>query len=120
MGANISAISVSPNDKTCFIAYTNNKLVEVDVKTGKFTKFSRDEANKLPKSWLSRRNPVTSVVHVADNDDLILMHDHNILAVLDKDKEMPEPSSKLYFTDPRATPDTGDSRSVSSFGSQMT
>ena len=31
---------------------------------------------------------------------------------------MPEPSSKLYFTDPRATPDT-DSVSVSSLGSRL-
>jgi len=118
--ANISAIGLSPDSSTCFIAYSNNKLVEVDVKSGKFTKFSRQDAGKLPKSWLSRRTPVTNVVHVAGNSDLVLMHDHNILAVLDKDKEMPEPSSKLYFTDPRATPDTGDSASVSSFGSQLT
>ena len=51
--------------------------------------------------------------------DLVLLHDHNILAVLDKDKEMPEPSSKLFYSDPRATPDT-ETGSVSSFGSQMT
>merc|ERR1712025_831123 len=118
--ANISALSISPNSKTCVVSYSNNKLVEVDVKSGKFTKFSRQDAGKLPKSWLSRRTPVTNVVHVEGNSDLVLMHDHNILAVLDKDKEMPEPSSKLYFTDPRATPDTGDSASVSSFGSQLT
>ena len=31
---------------------------------------------------------------------------------------MPEPSSKLYFTDPRATPET-DSVSVSSLGSKL-
>ena len=39
--------------------------------------------------------------------------------MLDKDKEMPEPSSKLLFSDPRSTPDT-DTMSVSSFGSQLT
>ena len=118
--ANISALSISPNSKTCVVSYSNNKLVEIDVKNGKYTRFSREEAGKLPKSWLSRRTPVTNVVHIPDNEDLILMHDHNILATLDKDKEMPEPSSKLFFTDPRSTPDTGDSMSVSSFGSQMT
>ena len=117
--ANISAVGVSPSSKTCFIAYSNNKLVEVDIKSGKFTKFSREEAGKLPKGWLSRRTAVTSVVHVAESEDLVLLHDHNILAVLDKDKEMPEPSSKLFYSDPRATPDT-ETGSVSSFGSQMT
>ena len=117
--ANISSMGLSPDSKTCFISYSNNKFVEVDVKLGKFTKFSREEAVKLPKNWLSRRTPVTNIVHIENNEDLILMNDHNILAILDKDKEMPEPSSKLFFTDPRATPDT-DTCSVSSFGSQMT
>ena len=89
--------------------------------TGRYTKFSREEASKLPKSWLSRRTPVNNIVHLADNTDLVLMTDHSVLAVLDKDKEMPEPSSKLFFTDPRSTPETStDSMSVSSFGSQVT
>ena len=52
------------------------------------------------------------------NPDLILLKDHDILAVLDKDKQMPEPSNKLYFTDPQATPDT-DSLSLSSLGSKL-
>ena len=117
--ATISSMGLSPDSKTCFMSYSNNKVVEVDVRSGKFTKFSREEAVKLPKNWLSRRTPVTNIVHIENNDDLILMNDHNVLAVLDKDKEMPEPSSKLFFTDPRATPDT-DTCSVSSFGSQLT
>ena len=117
--ANISALSLSPDNKTCFIAYSNNKVVEIDTKSGKYTKFSREEASKLPKSWLSRRTPVTNIVHLADNEDIVLMNDFNVLTVLDKDKEMPEPSSKLLFSDPRSTPDT-DTMSVSSFGSQLT
>ena len=92
--------------------------MEHQLETGKYTQFSREEAVKLPKSWMSRRTPVTDIVHLAGNPDLILMKDHEVLAVLDKEKQMPEPSSKLYFTDPRATPDT-DSVSVSSLGSRL-
>lgn len=117
--ANITALSLSPNSKTCFIAFSNNKFVEVETESGKYTKFTREEAAKLPKTWLARRTPVNNIVHIADNEDLILMNDHSVLTVLDKDKEMPEPSSKLMYTDPRATPDS-DSMSVSSFGSQLT
>ena len=116
--ANISALSLSPDSKTCLVSYSNNRLMELDTHTGKYTQFSREEATKLPKSWLARRTPVTDIVHLAGNPDLILLKDHEILAVLDKDKQMPEPSSKLYFTDPRATPDT-DSVSVSSLGSKL-
>ena len=35
------------------------------------------------------------------------MKDHEVLAVLDKEKQMPEPSNKLFLTDPRATPGHG-------------
>ena len=104
--ANISAISLSPDSQTCLVSFSNNRLVELSTDTGKSTQFSREEAAKLPKSWLARRTPVTDIVHLAGNPDLILLKDHEVLAVLDKDKQMPEPSSKLYFTDPRATPDT--------------
>ena len=116
--ANISALSLSPDSQTCMVSYSNNRLMELDTNTGKYTQFSREEATKLPKSWLARRTPVTDILHLAGNPDLILLKDHEILAVLDKDKQMPEPSSKLYFTDPRATPDT-DSVSVSSLGSKL-
>ena len=116
--ANISALSVSPEGSACVVTYSNNRVMELNLNTGKYTQFSREEAARLPKSWMSRRTPVTDIVHLAGNPDLVLMKDHEVLAVLDKDKQMPEPSSKLYFTDPRATPET-DSVSVSSLGSKL-
>merc|ERR1712071_653499 len=51
------------------------------------------------------------------NSDLLLLHDDSTLAVIDKDKELPEPSAKLIYSDPRSTP--SDSHSVdgsSSYG----
>ena len=74
--------------------------------------------SRLPRHKEIFQDPVTDIVHLAGNPDLVLMKDHEVLAVLDKDKQMPEPSSKLYFTDPRATPET-DSVSVSSLGSKL-
>ena len=107
--------------KTCVMVYSNNKIMEVDLKTGRYTQFSKDLSTRLPRGWLSRRTAVTNVVHIDGNSDIILLHDHSILATLDKDKELPEPSSKLFYSDPRSTPDTlTDSASVSSFGSQQT
>jgi len=118
--ANISALAVSPDSERCLVAYSNNKVMEVRLDSGKYTQFSREEASRLPKSWLSRPSPVTDILQLPVNPDLILLKDHDaLLAVLDKDKDMPEPSSKLFFTDPRATPDTSDSVSVSSLGSRM-
>ena len=115
--ANISAISLSPDSQTVLVSYSNNRLVELRTDTGKTTRFSREQLSeaKLPKSWLSRRTSVTDILHLGA--DLILLKDQDcrVLAVLDKDKQMPEPSSKLFFTDP--TNKTDCSVSMSSLGS---
>ena len=119
--AALSSLGLAPSGATALLAYSDNRLVEVDTTTGRYTQFGRELSARLPRSWLARRTPVNNVVHIAGNEDVILMHDHGILATLDKDKEMPEPSSKLFFSDPRSTPDTAtDSQSVSSFGSHTT
>jgi len=119
--ASLASLGMDFEGKTCVMVYSNNKIMEVNLKTGRYTQFSKDLSTRLPRGWLSRRTAVTNVVHIDGNSDIILLHDHSILATLDKDKELPEPSSKLFYSDPRSTPDTlTDSASVSSFGSQQT
>ena len=117
--AMISALGVSPDGKYCVMVYSNNKVMEVDLLAGRYTQFSKELSSRLPRSWLSRRTSINNVVFIHGNSDLYLLHDHSVLATVDKDKEMPEPSSKLCYIDPRSTPDT-DSASVSSLGSQQT
>ena len=65
----ISSLAVSPDSSTCLVT-SNNRVMEHQLETGKYTQFSREEV------------------------------------VLDKEKQIPEPSSKFYFTNPLATPDT--------------
>lgn len=119
--ATLASMGINFDGKTCVMVYSNNRMMEVDLKTGRYTQFSKDLSTRLPRGWLSRRTAVTNVVHIDGNSDIILLHDHSILATVDKDKELPEPSSKLFYSDPRSTPDTlTDTASVSSFGSQQT
>ena len=42
---------------------------------------------------------MTYVVHIDDKCNIILLHDHSNLATADKDKELPEASSKLFYSD---------------------
>ena len=35
------------------------------------------------------------MTYIKEKPDLILMHDDNTIAVLDKEKDMPEPSAKV-------------------------
>ena len=81
--------------------------------TARYTPFSHSLASQLPKGWLSRRclcfvkiatyifcfyrTSVTGVTYIKEKPDLILMHDDNTIAVLDKEKDMPEPSAKVIF-----------------------
>ena len=73
---------------------------------------------------------MTGVTYVKEKPDLILMHDDNTIAVLDKEKDMPEPSAKvenisfsrfemvlfqLVYNDPRSTPSDDQSQDGSSY-----
>ena len=42
--ANISALSVSPDSRACVVTYSNNRVMELSLNTGKYTQFSREEA----------------------------------------------------------------------------
>ena len=43
------------------------------------------------------RTAVTGVTYLREKPDLILMHDDSTIAVLDKEKDMPEPSAKVII-----------------------
>ena len=40
---------------------------------------------------------MTGVTYLREKPDLILMHDDSTIAVLDKEKDMPEPSAKVII-----------------------
>ena len=63
--------------------------------TGLPTTDYRLDSLRLPHAWLARRTAVTGVCHIRGNSDLILLHDDTTLAVIDKDKDLPEPSAKV-------------------------
>jgi len=113
----ISAIGINPHNNNVVIAYSNHKLVECDIRTAKLTEFSQSLSGRLPREWISRKTPITNIRFVSSDPDLIILHDDNTLAVIDKDKELPEPHSKIFISDPRFTPDGSADGSVSSFGS---
>ena len=45
--ANISALSVNPDSRACVVTYSNNRVMELNLNTGKYTQFSREEAGQV-------------------------------------------------------------------------
>ena len=58
-------------------------------------------STKLLRGWLSKRTAVSNVVHIIGNSNIILLHNHSLLATVYKDKELPEPLSKLFLAKAR-------------------
>lgn len=108
--APLCALSISPSSATCLLVYSNQRVMEVCLSSARYTPFSAQLASKLPRAWLGRRTAVTQVTHVR-GEEVIMLHDDSMLAVIDKEKDLPEPNSKLFFSDPRATPDESQSES---------
>jgi U3 small nucleolar RNA-associated protein 4 len=95
--ATLTAMALSPDNSTCAMVFTNQRVVEVDIKTSKFTSFSNMFNRKLHKDWTARKLPVTELFYISP--DLIMMHDDEYIAVLDKEKDIQEPESKLCIVD---------------------
>jgi len=102
--ASLTCFSVSPSGKFAVLVYSNQKVLEVDLSSARYTDFSNQLSSRLPRAWLSRRTSITGCEHV--RDDLVLLHDSATLAVIDKSLELPEPGAKLAYSDPRATPES--------------
>jgi len=113
--AALACLAVNPECTTAVLVYANQRVMEVSLATARYTPFSQSLASQLPRGWLSRRTAVTGVTYVKEKPDLILMHDDNTIAVLDKEKDMPEPSAKLVYNDPRSTPSDDQSQDGSSY-----
>ncbi|XP_063237651.1 U3 small nucleolar RNA-associated protein 4 homolog isoform X1 [Bacillus rossius redtenbacheri] len=77
------------------VVYADQKIVEVMLKTGKFTKFSKRLSKKVPVEWSSRTFPVTNVTFDPRNKNLIILHDDNLLCVINKDEESDEVNAKV-------------------------
>lgn len=102
--AALACFSVSPDCLTAVMVYANQRIMEVSLTTARYTQFSTTLDGKLPRGWMARNTSITGVTHIRGNTDLILLHDDSTLAVLDKDKDLPEPHAKLLYSDPRSTP----------------
>jgi hypothetical protein len=102
--AALACLAVAPDCSTAVLAYADQRVMEVSLKTARYTPFSLQLAGSLPRAWLARRTAVTGVTYSRSNPGLILLHDDSMLAVLDKDKDLPEPHAKLVYSDPRSTP----------------
>lgn len=113
--AALACLALNPDCTTAVLVYANQRVMEVSLATARYTAFSNSLASQLPRGWLLRRTAVTGVTYIKEKPDLILMHDDNTIAVLDKEKDMPEPSAKLVYNDPRSTPSDDQSQDGSSY-----
>jgi len=106
----LTALALSPDETTCLMTYSNQRLVEVDIKTARFTTFSNGFNQKLNKDWTNRKKPITGATYVTP--DFILLHDDEYLAVVDKDKEIQEPETKLHIMESFLHPETSEDGSL--------
>jgi len=102
--AALSALALAPDGSTCALVYSNQRVMEVHLATARYTAWSSGLAARLPRGWVGRRTAVTGATYLPTNPDLLLLHDSDTIAVLDKNKDLPEPSAKLMYSDPRSTP----------------
>jgi hypothetical protein len=66
----------SPDAKTAVLVYTNQRVVECSVETGRYTQFSHSLAQSMPAEWTARKFPIRGTVpytssSVSDPDSLI-------------------------------------------------
>ncbi len=48
----------SPDAKTAVLVYTNQRVVECSVETGRYTQFSHSLSQSMPAEWTARKFPI--------------------------------------------------------------
>jgi len=115
--ASLSCLSLSPSSGSLLLAYSNMRVLEVDVSTGRYSEFSNQLMSRLPRAWLGLKTAMLGCTYI--KEDLLLLHSHSCLAIIDKTCSLPEPGAKLSYSDPRATPESSsDSMSISQYSNQ--
>merc|ERR1719158_2135538 len=78
---------------------------------GRYSEFSNQLMSRLPRAWLGLKTAMLGCTYI--EEDLLLLHSHSCLAIIDKTCSLPEPGAKLSYSDPRATPEYSNQGSLS-------
>jgi len=95
--ATLCSMDISRSGNTAVFVYSNQHVLEVDLKTYRYTSFSSTFNQKIHKEWSNRKQAITGVNYLTE--DLILLHDDEYLAVINKDQDLQEPETKLHIVD---------------------
>ncbi|XP_012266605.2 U3 small nucleolar RNA-associated protein 4 homolog [Athalia rosae] len=90
-----TAIAVQEKTLNVVIVYCDHKIVEYDIVKRRYTPFSLNLEERLPKQWLSRAIPVSHVTFDPRNENIIIMHDNTVICVIDKRKTLPTAETKI-------------------------
>jgi len=89
----VASLTISPNEKTCVVAYSDQKITQMDIETARFTSFY-SKFNESPSTvWKRRKCSFSDMNYI--KDDLLLLYDFRNLVLIDEEKEVLEPAEKL-------------------------
>ncbi|XP_046433758.1 U3 small nucleolar RNA-associated protein 4 homolog [Neodiprion fabricii] len=94
-----TAMAVQENTLNLVIVYSDHKIVEYSITEKRYTQFSTNLEEKLPKQWLSRAIPISHITFDPRNENLIIMHDNTMICVVDKAKNLPNSGAKIFRLD---------------------
>nr|CAD7460305.1 unnamed protein product [Timema tahoe] len=90
-----TALAIQSSTNNLVVVYADHKVVEVNLKTGKFSNFSKLLSGQMPTQWSSRCFPVNNVTFDPRNDNIIILHDDTTICIIDKDKDLPLAEAKI-------------------------
>jgi len=91
--ASISSLTISPNEKNCVMAYSDNIISQVDIETSRFTSFYTALNENTSIMWGKRKCSISGLNYI--KDDLLLAYDLRNLILIDEEKHVLEPAEKM-------------------------
>ncbi|XP_011497017.1 PREDICTED: cirhin [Ceratosolen solmsi marchali] len=90
-----TAMAVQKKTNNLVVVYSDHKIIEYNIPTRRYTKFSNNLQDILPAQWLARRFPITNIVFDQSNENIIVMHDDTTVFVINKFTDIPNSTAKI-------------------------
>ncbi|XP_018569516.1 U3 small nucleolar RNA-associated protein 4 homolog [Anoplophora glabripennis] len=111
-----TAMAIHPNTACLVVAYSDNSIVEYDIKKRAFSTFSRRLQKFFFTQWKLRTYPFRNITFDPRVDNIVILHDDGNIIIIDKDKEASCKNAKKPKIDKtRAIENEGDKVSDKSF-----
>lgn len=98
-GSQPTALAFNSDGSLLAVAYTDQKIVEYDLKARGYSQWYRQHCEQFHPQWLRRHGKIVGISYgttSANLSDKLIVHDEQMLCIIDKTQAFPRSEDKIF------------------------